>query len=689
MKINDKDKYKLPKSRVVGPVIAYTLVFLIILGTIYAVVSILEDYVFNVRSESDMAEIKALGILYDTGSEKQREEILDRLTEQGRAYLVADKDGRILRSNGKITCEGYDPSEDQISDAAMMEFFEETTEIDAETNENLIRIGIDVKANNTFRLDDSEQRISSFGFLVRLGLDNADTLVDENATQMMVPYWIATGLVNSSQVLIVRSELPINGKDYLYLIAGVVLSIILAVFLFAIMIIGVIRNLHANRKMKKIMFRDNIAPGRNWLWYVVHGREILLKRRNAAKTYAIVELVFIKYRNYVLCHSVKEAEELLRKVAEVITSKLGKGELCAHSTSSGLPLLLEVKGENDARERLEDMIRSLEEIPSPHKLSFRAGVYLVTPSKEDKFDADIDLLYNNACAAGLSIADNPDSGIAFFDDKLVEQEKWIDTISERQQGAIDNEEFLVYYQPKYDPRTDELMGAEALVRWNTSDMGLIPPYRFIPVFENNGFITKIDHYMVSHVARDQKKWLDEGRKCVPVSVNISRAHFSEDDLADQICSLVDKEGAPHELIEIELTESAFFDDKNAMLNTINKLKSHGFLISMDDFGSGYSSLNSLKDMPLDILKLDAGFFRGENTDQSRTEIVVSEAIRLAKSLNMKTVAEGVEDKAQVDFLASEGCDMIQGYYYAKPMPKEEFEQRIGAVSEIDETAPQV
>ncbi|HBZ52982.1 MAG TPA: hypothetical protein DEO82_04325 [Eubacterium sp.] len=181
--------------------------------------------------------------------------------------------------------------------------------------------------------------------------------------------------------------------------------------------------------------------------------------------------------------------------------------------------------------------------------------------------------------------------------------------------------------------------------------------------------------MLRHVARDQKKFADLGYSIVPVSVNVSRAHFMEDDLAEQIKAIVDEEGADRSFIEIELTESAFFDNKKAMIDTIEKLRSYGFSVSMDDFGSGYSSLNSLKDMPLDVLKLDAEFFRGE-TAGDRREIVVSEAIRLAKGLNMKTVAEGVEVKEQVDFLAELGCDMIQGYYFAKPMPVEEYEKRL-------------
>ncbi len=263
----------------------------------------------------------------------------------------------------------------------------------------------------------------------------------------------------------------------------------------------------------------------------------------------------------------------------------------------------------------------------------------------------------------------------YFDESLVEEQIWLDKVQEKQQSALDNEEFIVYYQPKYDPSTNELRGAEALIRWNSPEYGFLSPGKFIPIFENNGFITEIDHYMLRHVAGDQKKWLDAGYDCVPVSVNVSRAHFIESDLAEQIRDIVDETGTPHEYIEIELTESAFFDDKVALLNTIGKLKNYGFAVSMDDFGSGYSSLNSLKDLPLDVLKLDAEFFRGDSSDE-RAKIVVSEAIKLGKSLDMHIVAEGVEIKEQVDFLAGEGCDMIQGYYFAKPMPKEEYEARM-------------
>ena len=183
--------------------------------------------------------------------------------------------------------------------------------------------------------------------------------------------------------------------------------------------------------------------------------------------------------------------------------------------------------------------------------------------------------------------------------------------------------------------------------------------------------------MLSQIAKLQSEWKVQGKKTVPISVNISRAHFTQEGLAEHISRLVDGYGPKHQLIELEVTESAFFDDKEVLVDTVKQLRAYGFPISMDDFGAGYSSLNSLKDIPLDVLKLDSEFFRGED-EAGRGAVIVREAICLARELDMRVVAEGIEQRAQVDFLASLGCDMIQGFYFAKPMPVAEFEVRVAA-----------
>ena len=204
-------------------------------------------------------------------------------------------------------------------------------------------------------------------------------------------------------------------------------------------------------------------------------------------------------------------------------------------------------------------------------------------------------------------------------------------------------------------------------------LGFIAPGEFIPLFEKNGFIMKLDQYMLSAVCSQQKKWMEEGRELVPISVNISRVHLMDPELVSDIVTTVDFYGVPHEYIELELTESAFFEDKQVLIDTIKQLQQAGFSVSMDDFGSGYSSLNSLKDLPLDVIKLDGEFFR-ESEDLERSNRIVKNTVELAQHLNMKIVAEGIEKQSQVQFLQEIGCDLIQGFYYAKPMEVTAFEE---------------
>ena len=282
-------------------------------------------------------------------------------------------------------------------------------------------------------------------------------------------------------------------------------------------------------------------------------------------------------------------------------------------------------------------------------------------------------LYNSAVIARKASADKASFLVSWFDTKMKEKMIWEQTVENEMEKALIERQFIMYLQPKFSTVTERLGGAEALVRWKRPETGLVPPGMFIPIFENNGFIMKLDDFMIGEVASVQAKWLSEGKRMFPISVNVSRAHFALGDLAEHICDIVDQYGVPHKYIELELTESAFFDDKDVLLDTLMKLKDEGFPLSMDDFGAGYSSLNTLKELPLDVVKLDAEFFRG-NDNFDRAHVIVSETISLAKRLRMHIVAEGIETRDQVDFLAGENCDLIQGFYFAKPMPVEEFEK---------------
>lgn len=686
-KIKRDKRYQLPKNRIIVPLILYTLVFIIACGIISLSGDLIATYITKLKALNEVENTARYARIYDKASEDELDSVFESFEESGYSIFVSDNNLNILRKNGKITAV-LERDERDDDDKEHRTFFELLPTSDIKSNGfGLLNETYDDELIEDFFLlpDKNNPFINVDDTRITPNIWNILNGVFEKTISMdtKYEYWTAYYVRNRSEIIAFKTNFSFTYSDLAFGILYDAVSYILTVLIFILLVTNLIRTHSSNRRMRNLVLRDNITVNRNWFWFAMKSKEIL-KKRKAGVNYAVVSLIFVRYRNYVLCHSVDMGEQTLRLVWKNICAFLDKNEICSHGTINNFQLLLKANSEEEARTKLERIIKSLEAISTEHDFKFQAGVYMI-PSNVRK-NADIDLLYNNASAARMTLESTDDSGIAFFDDKLVEDEKWIDLVTEHQKDALEKEEFKVYYQPKYDPRTNEQLGAEALIRWVSDEMGFVPPGRFIPIFENSGFITEIDHYMLAHVARDQKTWLDEGRKCVPVSVNVSRAHFAEVNLADQIKEIIDKEGAPHELIEIELTESAFFDDQKLMLSTITKLKEYGFLVSMDDFGSGYSSLNSLKDMPLNILKLDAGFFRGEK-DNERAEIVVSEILHLAKKLNMTTVAEGVDEQHQVDFLAAEGCNMIQGYYYSKPMPKEEYEARMGMPAQVGKEQP--
>ena len=626
--------------------------------------SILLTYIVESKIQSEIDSIHGMVAIYEN-SVVPKEELYALLDKKGREYFITDGEGKVLHSKGQI--EAFDSS-----NSISWQSFNDNVTYYSNSNIGFIKSGVG---------DGMVINLLDIFKEVRAKSADVDFNLRSDEPMVTMPIWQDTLLSDGETHFYAKASVVITVKDALiWFVSYLVITVLIAIVILLLVIAAIVNHIR-NRRTLAVLFGDPVTGGKNMNWFVYYGNRIIRKKKNRDRKYAVVSIELVKYNLYCVCHSMSAGEELLRNINDCLTKNILKKELCARVSSAEFVLLLKYTDEARIQKRVSHIISQLEALSEEHKFGFQAGITVVDPTKTGevlknghiRMDIKKEFNYAKAAAGALSVTD--ESGVALLDDKMIEEQRWIDTVCEKQQSALDNEEFVVFYQPKYDPRTDKLTGAEALIRWQSPEFGFVPPGRIIPIFEQNGFITQIDHYMIRHVARDQKKWLDEGKSCVPVSVNVSRAHFAEDDLADQICALVDEEKAPHELIEIELTESAFFDDKKAMLAAIAKLKNYGFAVSMDDFGSGYSSLNSLKDMPLDVLKLDAEFFRGDGGD-GRAQIVVSEAIRLAKNLNMRTVAEGVEVKEQVDFLAKEGCDMIQGYYYAKPMPAEEFVTRI-------------
>ncbi|MGN0375277.1 MAG: EAL domain-containing protein [Butyrivibrio sp.] len=491
-----------------------------------------------------------------------------------------------------------------------------------------------------------------------------------DSTVTAMRFWYEIPSSKDGMKIYVKDTVKIKSIETAFMIMVINVIIVMTAVLVIYYLISIISLVFERRKLAAILATDVVTGGFNLQYFTKKGTA-LLKKNLKKQNYVVVNIRMEKYRNFCSSYGTKEGEELLEKFYLVLKKELDKKELAAHGDKADFALLLTFNTEEELIIRLEAIIEKMQQVKAEQKKYFSIGYCTVNESYKG-----LDSMYNNAGVAISSLSLDSDKRIVRFNDKMQSEQLWVSKVENDMERALRNKEFQVYLQPKYSTKDETISGAEALVRWIHPEEGFVPPYRFIPIFEKNGFIIQLDDYMITEVARLQSKWIAEGKEVVPISVNVSRVHFIREDLAEHICQLVDQFNVPHSVIELELTESAFFDDKSVLLNTITKLKEYGFEISMDDFGSGYSSLNSLKELPLDVLKLDAGFFR-EADENGRGRMIVGDTISLAKKLDMRIVAEGIETREQVDLLASMDCDLIQGYYFAKPMPVAEFEEKYG------------
>lgn len=315
-------------------------------------------------------------------------------------------------------------------------------------------------------------------------------------------------------------------------------------------------------------------------------------------------------------------------------------------------------------ERLSDIAYYVKE--SEYHFFTCCGLYKITNR-----ELTISNMGDKARVAMESVKNNYMCPYAWYDESM-----W-DTIIEEQKmnssfkKAISQKEFKVYYQPICRANDGRVTSAEALVRWEQPGKGLISPGAFIPLFEKNGFISMLDRYVWEDVCRMQRNRLDQGLKTVPVSVNVSRVEFYNPLLCEDIWNIVKKYDIPTDLIKIEITESAYSDNPEQVKAAVDKLHEYGFIVLMDDFGSGYSSLNILKDLPIDVLKIDMKFINDFEKSQ-KAAVILEAVIRMAKWMKLQVVSEGIETRNEWDYLKSVECDLVQGYYFYKPMPEASF-----------------
>ncbi|MGN0982686.1 MAG: EAL domain-containing protein [Candidatus Limivicinus sp.] len=398
----------------------------------------------------------------------------------------------------------------------------------------------------------------------------------------------------------------------------------------------------------------------------------------AAGSYAVAYFDVLRFKVVNDLFGKDEGDRLLRFISRGIRNELREGELGCRMSGDRFACFVHRKG--PALERfVNGLLYQIEKYSLPFEIICNMGLYV---SCEELLPADT--MIDRAALAQASIKGSYTKKFCYYtetlrSDMLSEQE-----IVGNMAMALANRQFVVYYQPQYNHRTRMLVGAEALVRWEHPVWGCVLPGAFIPIFEKNGFITQLDLYVFSQVCVFIRRCLDENLAVPPISTNFSRQDIFLQDFVERLEEIRKRYQVPVKYLRVEITESAVEGSNQFVNQVVKKLHQHGYEVEMDDFGSGYSSLNVLKDIELDTIKLDMLLLK-DASDSNRGGTILSSVVRMAKWLKTSVIAEGVETLEQADFLRSIGCEFIQGYLYARPMPETDYQQllRTSVVGEID------
>lgn len=368
-------------------------------------------------------------------------------------------------------------------------------------------------------------------------------------------------------------------------------------------------------------------------------------------------------------YGVEKSNELLRHIFKAENKVFGSDALCGRIEADTFAVLTE--RQNDySQEKFEKLAEEFYE-GAPVSYTIKFGIYKVS-------DRNMPVLSmcDRAVLAINTIKHKYGVYFAEYDDELrlnmIKKHQIIDGM----ETALKEKQFKVYLQSKHDAASGKIAGAEVFVRWEHPQLGFLPPDEFIPIFEKNGFIIKIDEYMVESVCEILEDWQKSGIKLFPISVNLSKVDFDNDNLSEKLIEIVDKHNIEHKYVCFEINESAYNFDSKKVIEVVNKLSKNNFIIEMDDFGSGNSSLNMLNELTIDVLKIDMEFLGNNKKNKNKRKSILEFIINLARWMNVPSLAEGVETKTEADELKSLGCDYIQGRYYSEPMPREEFKKFI-------------
>lgn len=456
-------------------------------------------------------------------------------------------------------------------------------------------------------------------------------------------------------------------RDYIILI-------ICALILAAVVVLTVI--CFASMRNRRVTDVDRLTGGRSRKKFLEDSQRLL--KRSSPDKWAVVLFDIDKFKFVNDRLGYDEGNRMLERINKTVSDNVNNDEIFSRLTDDNFALLIKDAPDTELKNRVNEIFTEFDRRNAlfvKYPVVFSAGICRLGQCANEvhKDEVDINAALDRCKIAKSTLKGTHFSSIAFYDGSIRDKALREKDYENLMPAALQNREFQCYLQPKYGLRSLSIEGAEALIRWNSPDFGFISPGDFIPIAEKNGFVVELDFFILEEVCRTMRRWIDDGKKPVVISVNQSRLHLNYDDYIWRLREIVDKYDIPYEYIELELTESVFTENAEKLLKIMHKLHDIGFKLSLDDFGSGYSSLNMLKDMPVDVVKIDKEFFSDTmNTQKGRA--VISTVVDLAKNLDMDVISEGVETREQVEFLTEIHCAMVQGYYFAKPMPISDFEK---------------
>ena len=419
-----------------------------------------------------------------------------------------------------------------------------------------------------------------------------------------------------------------------------------------------------SEEVYRIQLAHQITADRNPAIFVGCAKEEIM--RHPERKYAVIQFDVPRFKILNETYGEARGDEVLNYFIDSLKILCKEGQLFSRLSADVFMIITPY----ESIEEIHEFIKLLDKKLLGYKgMTYRLvyGICLVEELREGLRK------YGDAAAlARQSVKGDALNHIAFYKNEMKEQIRIKKFVEDNMEEALEKRQFQMYLQPKYSISTEEMVGAEALVRWVHPERGIISPMEFIPLFEKNGFVIKMDQYIWEEACRVIREWIDKGIKPVPISVNVSRKHLKDQSFIDILNALIVKYQIPKQYLEIEITETI---EEGEINKSVALLKENGYTLLMDDFGSGYSSLNMLKDTKFDVIKIDRGFLQ-DFIGSDRGQKIVEHTIKMTKSIGLDMVAEGVETKEQAVFLQNCGCDTAQGFYYAKPMTLEDFNKKM-------------